>query len=573
MKKYIKLRIVVCLCLLSVFSKAQEKVLLKSIPHEDVHLNTNSKVFLVGETLLYSFFSVLSTNNTPSFVSKIGYVELIGENGNLLFKHKLKLTKGVGFSDYFIPSNVKTGQYKLIAYTKWIDNSDSFYVGNVYIINPFISNETNVENDTITEIQIAKPKYDEYKEDQNSIEIVTSSNSFKTRSLVSIELKNSFQDLYYGNYSLSVRKVSPIEIKNERRDGHIRLNQKNNFNMLPEVRGENISGIVKFKDKDTIVPDVIVSLSIPSKNYIFKNVKTNQLGRFNFNVYENFETSDVLVQIIDEQKADYKIILDDTSLIDYEALDSKKIKLNQNLKDWLEEQSISCQIENAYYESKKDSVFTGDPPNLFYGKAFNEYVLDDYTRFPTLKETFIEVIQAGAIRSSKEDFKFKVNHYSSDGYSFFDNYNPLVLFDGIFIQNEDDIMDYDVNNIESINLVRGTYFYGPSVFRGIIDIRSKKGDFNFLGNGNDMLNFRLESPRNSKIYYLPNYAENSNGLKRIPDKRIQLLWLPDIKLDSELKTIELYSSDEEGVFEIILEGFTYGGKHMVSKKYFNVKSN
>lgn len=573
MKKYIKLRIVVCLCLLSVFSKAQEKVLLKSIPHEEVHLNTNSKVFLVGETLLYSFFSVLSTNNTPSFVSKIGYVELIGENGNLLFKHKLKLTKGVGFSDYFIPSNVKTGQYKLIAYTKWIDNSDSFHVGNVYIINPFISNETNVENDTITEIQIAKPKYDEYKEDQNSIEIVTSSNSFKTRSLVSIELKNSFQDLYYGNYSLSVRKVSPIEIKNERRDGHIRLKQKNNFNMLPEVRGENISGIVKFKDKDTIVPDVIVSLSIPSKNYIFKNVKTNQLGRFNFNVYENFETSDVLVQIIDEQKADYKIILDDTSLIDYEALDSKKIKLNQNLKDWLEEQSISGQIENAYYESKKDSVFTGNPPNLFYGKAFNEYVLDDYTRFPTLKETFIEVIQAGAIRSSKEDFKFKVNHYSSDGYSFFDNYNPLVLFDGIFIQNEDDIMDYDVNNIESINLVRGTYFYGPSVFRGIIDIKSKKGDFNLLGNGNDMLNFRLEAPRNSKIYYLPNYAENSNSLKRIPDKRIQLLWLPDIKLDSELKTIELYSSDEEGVFEIILEGFTYGGKHMVSKKYFNVKSN
>ena len=573
MKKYIKLRIVVCLCLLSVFSKAQEKVLLKSIPHEEVHLNTNSKVFLVGETLLYSFFSVLSTNNTPSFVSKIGYVELIGENGNLLFKHKLKLTKGVGFSDYFIPSNVKTGQYKLIAYTKWIDNSDSFHVGNVYIINPFISNETNVENDTITEIQIAKPKYDEYKEDQNSIEIVTSSNSFKTRSLVSIELKNSFQDLYYGNYSLSVRKVSPIEIKNERRDGHIRLKQKNNFNMLPEVRGENISGIVKFKDKDTIVPGVIVSLSIPSKNYIFKNVKTNQLGRFNFNVYENFETSDVLVQIIDEQKADYKIILDDTSLIDYEALDSKKIKLNQNLKDWLEEQSISGQIENAYYESKKDSVFTGNPPNLFYGKAFNEYVLDDYTRFPTLKETFIEVIQAGAIRSSKEDFKFKVNHYSSDGYSFFDNYNPLVLFDGIFIQNEDDIMDYDVNNIESINLVRGTYFYGPSVFRGIIDIKSKKGDFNLLGNGNDMLNFRLEAPRNSKIYYLPNYAENSNSLKRIPDKRIQLLWLPDIKLDSELKTIELYSSDEEGVFEIILEGFTYGGKHMVSKKYFNVKSN
>src|SRR5690606_18655837 len=129
-----------------------------------------------------------------------------------------------------------------------------------------------------------------------------------------------------------------------------------------------------------------------------------------------------------------------------------------------------------------------------YGKASIEYVLDDYKRFPTLKETFIEVIQAGAIRNSKEDFKFKVYDIGDDKYGHFINYSSLVLFDGIMIQDKDVIMDYAVKNIESINLVNGTYFYGPSIFHGIIDIKTKQEDFKLPDNGSDIVTFNLESP-------------------------------------------------------------------------------
>src|SRR5690606_32780451 len=138
---------------------------------------------------------------------------------------------------------------------------------------------------------------------------------------------------------------------------------------------------------------------------------------------------------------------------------------------------------------------------------------------------------------------------------------------------KDVIMNYAATNIESVNLYRGTYFYGPSIFHGIIDIKTKKADFNLSGNGNDILTFNYDLPISNKIYYSPNYSKNLNELKRIPDYRNQLLWLPNFNLDSDLKTIEFYTSDIEGDFEIVLEGFTFEGKHVVSKEYFEVKNS
>jgi hypothetical protein len=571
MIKHIKYSVIIILGFLSNFVIAQEKAL-NSIPHESVHLIINSNIFLAGEALYYNFFCLNNTTTLPSNVSKIGYVELIGENENILFKHKLQLDNGTGYGDYFIPSTVNTGQYKLVAYTKWTDNSTSnaIFIDNIYIVNPYITNQINEENGLIN-IVIDESKAKEYKYIANGIKIELSSNTVNTRSLVSLDLKNSVGDLYNGNYSLSVRKVSPVEIQGNM-DDRVKLNQKSSYHFLPEIRGEIISGTVQSKTSDSLANNMIVALSIPGENYVFKNVLTDKFGRFYFNLNENFNTSDVLIQVFDEHKNKYKIVLDNDSFIDYKSLEFKKVKLDQTLENWLTERSINNQIENAYYNTKADSILVKSPPSLFYSKPTFEYKLDDYKRFPTLKETFIEVIQEGAIRNDDEDFKFKIYDVGNERYGYYTDYNSLVLLDGVLIQDKQDIINYDTKNIESINLVRGTYFYGPSIFHGIIDIKTKEGDFKLSGNGNDKQLFNLVAPINSKMYYSPNYDEKSSDLKRIPDYRNQLLWLPNFQLNSDLKTINFYSSDVKGVFEIVLEGFTFEGKQIISKQYFEVKN-
>ncbi len=571
-KKYIA---AIILVVLGFFSNAQDKQLKDGyLPNENVYLNVNSDVFLSGESLYYKLYSLLDTNQ-PSNISKVAYVELLGKDGLSLFKHKLRLEDGIGYGDFFIPSEVVTGQYKIVAYTNWMNNNPNrFYQKDIYILNPYLQ-YNNFEDDKTINIQIDETREDKLKFENRDIQIETKSKVFKTRSLVSVDLKNSIGgDFYDGNYSLLVRKVDPLKIQNS-----LNIEKKPQFNNInfqsfPEIRGEIISGIVKSKINDSLVPNIIVTLSIPGKNYIFKNVKTDKNGRFILILSENYKDSKGIIQILDDNKEDFKIILDDKSFKFYSSLTFQKINLNANIKDWLLEKSIYNQIESIYYRFKKDSVIYRKPPPLFYGKASVEYLLDDYTRFPTLKETFVEVVQAAAIRRDDNIFKFKVFNYDelrSNYFNYSESLEPLVLFDGVVIQAGETIIDYNAKNIEKINVVRGIYFNGPSVFNGIIDIRTKNGDFSIPSNGNNILDVSLKEPENKKLYYEPDYKTKTDNLKRIPDYRTQLLWQPNLFLNSNKETLEFYTSDVEGIFEILLDGFTLKGKHIISKQYIEVK--
>ena len=63
-----------------------------------------------------------------------------------------------------------------------------------------------------------------------------------------------------------------------------------------------------------------------------------------------------------------------------------------SIKD-IEARLVACQIVNAY--STKDSLTT-KPVNFipFYNYNAKDYILDDYKRFPTFKETIIEIVPA-----------------------------------------------------------------------------------------------------------------------------------------------------------------------------------
>lgn len=566
------------LCLLTNLIFSQE-IKSSMFSDEKVYLSLNNKLFVVGDNLYYKFYCLLD-DGTPSFISKIGYVELIADNRENLFKHKLKLNTGLGWGSFFIPANVKTGHYKLVAYTKW-NNKDSsiFYQEDICIINPYIIQEgieANSKEGEFIDIALSDIKsIAKQGEIKSPIHIISDANSYKTRSKVSIKMVDESDGFNDGNYSLSVIKVNPITISNTNtyRSDEIYSKRKKSNTDLPEIRGEIISGTVKSKSSDSIKANKIVSISLAGNNYIYKNVKTDQAGKFYFSIDENYNDTHAILQVFDNEKENYRIVLDENKYKFYDKLSFKKVKLSSEIKDWILEQSIYVQIENAYYKSKEDSILVKELPNVFYEKASVDYVLDDYTRFPTLKETFIEVVDKAAIRGGEGAFRFKVFDYEEERSNYFSELDPLVLFDGILIQNSDDIIGYDPKKIEKIRIVRGVYFYGPCVFNGIIDITSKKGDFKLSTNEEYIVDIKLNSPQNHKSYYRPDYSNLEKGLSRIPDYRSQLLWEPNIQFDEDFNNIEFYTSDIEGTFEIVLEGFSLKGNYIKAKTLINVKNN
>jgi hypothetical protein len=196
-----------------------------------------------------------------------------------------------------------------------------------------------------------------------------------------------------------------------------------------------------------------------------------------------------------------------------------------------------------------------------------EYILDNYNRFLTLQETITEVLFEMYYRKTGNNFVIGVRDYNSTvevpG-------SPLVLVDGLLIQNYNELFEYSTKNIYKVSIVPGGYYYGSQLFNGIISFTTKNQDFVSKQSESYIINANVLRPAIKKEYYTPDYTDKSK-YERIPDYRYQLLWLPQITLSNTENPISFYTSDVTGIFEISLEGFTDQGIPVSLKDTFEVQ--
>src|SRR5690606_18111606 len=253
------------------------------------------------------------------------------------------------------------------------------------------------------------------------------------------------------------------------------------------------------------------------KDYVFKMAKTNNNGRFFFNVAESYNADKSIIQLNEskENATNFNIVLDEKDLV-LDKNGASFLKLDPALKDWLQERSVQMQIENAYYDTKKDSILINESNAPFFNNLGTVYFLDDYTRFASVRETFIEVVTLAAIRGSGSDSRFVVNNeYDPNGAANFNDIPPLVLMDGMQILNNEDLINYNSREIKSIRVINKPYRFGPKIFSGIIAVETRKGDYMPSENQRFTETLNLNPAVFEKIYFQPNYSQSSVN-SRIP---------------------------------------------------------
>ncbi|HLW31750.1 MAG TPA: hypothetical protein VKX40_05785 [Aequorivita sp.] len=543
---------------------------ISAFPMEKTDLFVNADLLLAGEALHYKTF-VQDGQGKTSTLSKTAYVSLRNQNDSIIFTHKLQLINGVANGDFFLPSTLKTGVYKLIAYTNFSRNNvkDAFSQKAILLINPFVrtvksASSENEINLTLTSEELPNP-FDSEGTSVN-IKLITDKFTYGVREKVKLTVEN-ITGKNQGNYVLSVRKIEPViaEIPASRNNAI-----SSDLAFLPELRGELISGVVLSGEKVPVANQVL-SLTIPGKDYVFKMAKTDRHGRFYFSVDEAYQAENAVIQLNEEglESKDFQIIINEKRF-DLSKGAPSNLNLDPSLKKWVLERSVQLQIENAYFEAKRDSVF---PPRLapkFYDHLGKLFVLDDFTRFPSVRETFVEIISLAAIRGVGGSTRFLVNNeYDPKGLAKFSKIDPLVLLDGFQVLNNSELINYNARDIKSIRVVNQPYRYGPKLFSGIIAVETKQGDFIPLDLDGYSKTFKISPVERRKQYYSPTY-NNSNVLSRIPDYRVQLLWQPELK-NEQSGFISFYTSDVSGVFQISLEGFTDEGVPISVKQFFKVK--
>jgi len=566
-----------------------------NIPQEKVFVHHNTSLLFAGEYLYYKLYCLNSNNNLLSKVSKIAYIELVGENGESLFKHKVKLENGLGQGDFFIPTTALSGNYKLIAYTQWMDNGEKnqFYMNDMTIINPFHQNQKALlKTDTIqksltdvmnNKVESLRNMPSTQKHNTNGIELYTDAEIYKSRSKVSLKVKGIDNENSTGSYSMSIRKVDMIKSQsyfsaenfvNQHHDNKNKQRSVNDAVFLPEYNDEVISG--KVINKETNLPAVNkeVILSILDEEYIIKMTKTNEQGLFNFKLNISETAGNGTVQVIDDDVEKYSILTSDEHFknVGYGNLIFNKFLLSPEMKNLIVERSINSQIQNAYFNVIPDSINVNKKLNTsFYKTVGEDYYLDEYTRFPTLRETATEILENVWTKKDKNGkYVFIVRGREFDPY-YGTELLPLVIVDGVYIQNHEDATEYDARKVESIGVYREEYYYDSKVFKGIVFIKTFQGDFHKTLNSDYIKNIKLFNPTMKK-YYKQEYTESSKEkTRRIPDYRQQLLWIPEFHLNENQATIDFFTSDYKGDYEISLEGFTSRGKPISVRKKIKVE--
>ncbi len=600
MKKHV-FKLVVIFCIVHHFSYAQH--ILKdsndvawymSIPQENVFVHHNTSLLLTGEYLYYRLYCFNSNSNKLSEVSKIGYVELIAENGASIFKHKIKLEKGRGQGDYFVPTSVPSGNYKLLAYTQWMRNGEEnlFFSSDISIVNPYRGDQSEIfivdsesKNNLNNDSKNMNSSSSTNKVSQNQIDdrimISPNSKSYANRSKVSVVIKGLSGINSLGNYSVSVRKIDtiikpimPIATNYASLYSSTKSQNKevNDEIFMPEFKGEMITGKIIDKRTMNIVSNKDVTLSIINNESILDITTTNENGVFYFHINADYNGDEAILQVLDENPENYNIEINEHQAIEHQGLNFNQFKITSDMKDLILERSINNQIQNGYFSVKPDTVKTmvSDPP--FYGNHQDEYLLDDYTRFPTVSETVIEVIEHAWSRKNKAGHKeLIVRGREFDPY-FGSELLPVVLVDGIFIQNHEDILEYETKKVKSINVLRDEYYYGSQIYKGIISMTTIKGEFHNELSEKYLSKVKLFKPRLRKHYFNQSYMEATKSeTARIPDYRQQLLWMPEFVFNTNEKRIEFFTSDTNGIFEITLEGFTNSGEPVSVKEIITVK--
>ena len=549
------------------------------IPIENIFIHQNTSLLIAGERLYYKIYCIDPELKKLSSLSKIAYVELVGENNHQVFKHKIKLTSGLGYGDFFIPTSVPSGNYKILGYTEWMKNfgKEVIFQSDLCIINPYQNNEKLIlqGSDTIeltktnlqSTIQIASMKEGK---GNNDPKFNLNKNSFATRSRASINFQGHLES---GTYSISVRKkelTSKFSIPISKTNRSVPTN-KDNFKTgeiyLPELRGELFYGSLISNDTSFSISGKKVALSIPGRNFVYQISTSNEKGDFYFNLNKNYNGTKALVHVLGEGKEAFQILMKQQSSIDLTGLEFTKLKIAQNTIDLIVQRSIYNQVENAYLNAKQDSIKSIKFITPFYQKLSQTYDLDDYTRFSTINETILEVVNGVWIKKNKKDESiFQVRGIDNPNVNFL----PLLLVDGNLIQDHNDVMKISAYKIEKIGVFKDKFSIGTKTYQGYISFETYDGYSQNNISKNYAININLLQPQPKKKYFNQSYGADRK-MSHIPDYRYQLLWKPDLKLNEGEMNIEFFTSDITGDFEISLEGFTNNGIPVSLREYITVE--
>jgi len=321
---------------------------------------------------------------------------------------------------------------------------------------------------------------------------------------------------------------------------------------IPEIYSPILSGEL-LKNPEESLPSSI-QVNFGGKSSIMNSIDLDSSNKFALEVPFRIQTQNVFFSL-DSELNDHRIKVNSQFGFKKSNFTFSPMPLGMFSKKYFDELSKNIQLSQVYKEFSHINGFepmSNEKMVNFYGVPDLTYHLDDYTRFETTKDLFIEFIRTVVIRKRQDE---------SELYLFENGYpksEPLLaLINGIPVDNFEYLLGYNPLQIEKIDVVKDDYYIGSRRYMGIMNFIKYEQGFK-----------EDEIPQNiiTKVYHglqVPrefnnlDYNKEYSSLKRIPDYRNTLYWNSSVPIqDNEIGSIELFSSDVSGTYHVTVNGLT-----------------
>ena len=543
--------------------------------NERIEVMTDRHIYAVGEKILFAGMNISPTElNSPCW-SRVLYLELLTPGGTSVAQGKFPMNCP-GASGYLtIPEHLLTGNYYLVAYTKWMRNFSpiNFHYQLIKIINPYTPQleSSNFSNG------VGQTRKWEQKPLKKTITCSTDKASYNQREKVNLminilgssgSLTNTYSVTVVRNGSsdtLGTLIILPEEVQYHRPPGTI---------YLPESRGLSLSGSMVSADSAGSVPSEQVKLAILGQEPGFRVIPSGPQGTFCFALDSMSGRNDMYIAS-NHNEENLEIRIDNDFANPAVRFPEMPFSLSESEKDLAAEIIFNMQI-NSHFHSP-DAIMSetdeeGEDPQIFsfYGLPSASILIDDYIDLPTLKEVLIELVPGVFPRErNKEPYLSFVGNKLT--FNLINQYSPLLLVDQVPVFDLDKLLLMSPKKIQRVEVLNEIYIIGNTTYGGILNVITKKGDLAGIDLPENSFFFDFTSFLPQDELDFPRYEEQEFDGEN-PDYRNCLYWAPEIGIDPSQKIeLDFFTSDNSGDYMVLIRGIGEDGTILQGKCDFRVE--
>ena len=439
---------------------------------ERTYVCTDRHSYVAGEDVFCSVFCFDGGSGSLSDFSSVAYVELISPEGSAV-RVKMALQDGRGAGRLRLPSTLPTGNYRLIAYTALNRNEEDMdYFRGSRVISVYNTLSASRQESVVLDAAVEGKGRPYGAAAPAGLELEQRGDS--------LFLRNSGTECLDFCLSLSISDALPdpegpgLADFLEARSGDRATLRTDAELSIPEYEGEIVSIRVP-----AMYSGVTAVLSGPGlRNDIYSSTvdSTGLVSFYTGNIYGDRD----LVFELNSRDVNDDFSLEVLSPFASPELDRDGVPvlhLDGSVAEELKRRSVAMQIGRHFGIDEYMDSLQLRPDLLFRGGTMTVYEMDDYTRFPTMRETIVEYVREVQIRRQDGEPVLKVVPGKSfESYSSMLGGNALVLVDGVPVSEHGRVLDLNPALLRRICIYPYDVSTGSCIYSGVVNFISFRGD-------------------------------------------------------------------------------------------------